>query len=622
MIDWQDAQAKFLNAEEAATARLVEFYRQARLDLEAYILGGDLTLNDQAFASALLRHVEQQGFVMTRGGAEWINTTIPAAYVEGARTQSRDMSFSAIHDDAVRALSQNSLDLITKTSLDVRMQIQSAIAQGMLQGLSGDALRRQILQSGLTNIPKWPSVEYRAGVIARTETMRAYNSGAFDAIIASDAPAVQWITSPDEATCSRCSPRNGKIYRLPGVGSVEDIEAIAAKWPSAPPLDRKPPLHPRCRCTIRARYPWTADDAPEPTPEATAAEPAKLPPAAGSIDDAIARLKDPELGYAIRDRDLDVTNPATGQPDPRMVAIRDAALKRFDVERAFWRSVDFDEALMLKLGSIGNDPYGAMMLLRYGIRWSIDASRKWTPAMYSELLRSLEAVHSLVPRYVIDSLKIPSFGGATMGTPGGNAIAWWTPYSGIDFADTKFLRYVMGAPLRAGPGVRPGMEVVVHEIGHSVNGRYGLMGYPIEFDPTGTASATDRFAVYEKGSEFRAEWEAVRRKSRGMPVASTDPAGGNADGLRSIIDELQAKGDSYGASFYVKRLKQHEAAAAKVASGKADYYPTSYAKEGGLDEDFAESFMLYVLNPAKLKAQAPNRYEFMRTKIFGGQGGA
>lgn len=598
---------RFLIDEEEATWRLMEFYARASRDLEYTILHADLTASDQAYLTNLRGAVDAYHEQLIRGGGEWANTTVATAYVEGARTHEPDISFAAVHDDAVRALSKDTLDLITRTSLEVRSSISNAIAQGMLQGLSGAELRVRILQSGLKNIPKWPSVEYRAGVIARTETMRAYNAGAMAGIESTGAPAVEWIVSPDEATCKRCAPRSGRIYLLDSaVGTIEYEEAVD-RWPKALPLDRHPPLHPRCRCTVRARYPATADE-PDGVPPPVEPPAPKPPPAAGDFDAALARLANPS---------------------------RDT----FDADKLFWRTVDLDDAMIAKLASRGYSQIGYAMGLRYGIGTHPNMAKEWTEKMYAEWIRSLEAVRKLVPRYVVDSLTLKTVGDQGFGGAGGNAIAWASPFSGIYFRPTKWMSYIEGRSLRGGPGVRAGMEVAVHEIGHTVHFRYGLNHRPIEFLPpdfdlpaghfSGTPAQNDAIAAaYAARGAWQGEWEAVRKKSRGMPIAPTNPADDQIAMLRERIEiydrEIAEAPNAYMREHFeriktatLKRIKQIE----KVATGKADYYPTEYAKSGGDAEDFAESFMLYVLNPAKLKAQAPNRYEFMRTKVFAGEGG-
>jgi hypothetical protein len=48
-------------------------------------------------------------------------------------------------------------------------------------------------------------------------------------------------------------------------------------------------------------------------------------------------------------------------------------------------------------------------------------------------------------------------------------------------------------------------------------------------------------------------------------------------------------------------------------------FVSNYAREGGVYEDFAESYRAYVHEPEILKFRSPAKYEFMRSNVFGGR---
>lgn len=592
----------FLDAEFDASARLQAFFREATAELAEFVNLGDLTAADETFFGHLLDRVRSTQMQMIDGGQGWLDATLPHAYVDGATTSAPGMSFGLVHDQAVRALSGNALGLITETALSVRLSIQQQIAQGILQGLSGRDLRARLLDTGLTNIDRWPSVEYRAGVIARTETMRAYNAGNLAGIIESGGRFVRWITSPDEAVCRICRPRDNHVYRLPGVpmGDMND------PWgPAIRDLPGPPPAHPRCRCTIRAEFRGPSGQViggPPPMPEGPTVDPMGRP-AVGDVDEALRLLGKQRAAWQ---------NGATIDP----------------AQREWWRSIELDDEWRTKLAALDPSDFTFASILRYGITPHFAKRRAWTDAMRRSLLDALEAVRALVPRYAVDSATLTDVG-LTHPTPWGNAIARADRYfiKGIEMNEASWEAYVNGRALRAGGNVNGGLEVVVHEIGHTVHYRYGLHGSPTEFvaqlEGTGLTAGVDAYAL---GASFQSDWHAVRLKSRGMGVAPTEPVDAavaikQAEARVAQYEREYTGPLSYAADYARKALVSVRRAYDKIAKGTADFYPTEYAKSGGDAEDFAESFMLYVLRPEKLKLQAPNRYRFMRERVFGGKGG-
>jgi SPP1 gp7 family putative phage head morphogenesis protein len=223
---------QFLTAEERSTAVLMGFYQDARLELENFIRNtGDLSVSDATYYRKLLDETNRIASEANGKGVEWTSRTIDDAYSAGWRQNSSVV----VPRGAIEALSRQTTSLITQTSLGIQQSVRQAIAQGILQGLPADQVRARIIATGLTNIPHWPSVEYRAGVIARTETMTAYNAGNLSAIRENGARFAEWIASPDEAVCPVCAPRNGKIYRLDAgsAGPTRRIPpAITAAQPS------------------------------------------------------------------------------------------------------------------------------------------------------------------------------------------------------------------------------------------------------------------------------------------------------------------------------------------------------------------------------------------------------
>lgn len=251
---------RFLAASATREQVLVNFYAQARAELNAFLLDPPvpLTASEQAFFGSLNTEVKRLSAQALTSATAWADN-IPASFVEGALQHSPGMAFNIIHDNATRALSGYTLNLITQMSADMQRVVQQQIGVGLLTGATRETVSQRILASGLTNIPHWRSVEARAEAIARTELMRAYNAGNLAGIADTGAVAVRWITGQDERVCPICGPRQGKVFRAPGV-VTDDPQVLAL-----PTVD-VPPAHVKCRCTVRAFYGDMPGTATKPTP--------------------------------------------------------------------------------------------------------------------------------------------------------------------------------------------------------------------------------------------------------------------------------------------------------------------------------------------------------------------
>ena len=99
------------------------------------------------------------------------------------------------------------------------------VAQGIAEGRPTDAITNDLrLRLGV--------VKSRADVIARTESLRAYNSASNQYYAANGINLVMWYATSDDRTCPICNARAGRIYKRAGTNA---------------------PAHPRCRCYLA---PW------------------------------------------------------------------------------------------------------------------------------------------------------------------------------------------------------------------------------------------------------------------------------------------------------------------------------------------------------------------------------
>src|SRR5690606_4496035 len=98
------------------------------------------------------------------------------------------------------------------------------------QGESIPQIARRLVQGTRLQRGTFPRVEQRAEVIARTETLRAFNQGAIWQYQQYGVRRIRWLAATDERTCPWCRPLHGQLF---------PIERV--------PLGG-PPIHPQCRC--------------------------------------------------------------------------------------------------------------------------------------------------------------------------------------------------------------------------------------------------------------------------------------------------------------------------------------------------------------------------------------
>lgn len=210
----------------------MSWYEESTARLTRMLTRPDLSLSEQAYFNALLTQVQQTSQALSAAAPQWSAATISNAFALGAQQQAAEISFTAVHNQAIRALSDYSAGLIREISADMERAVRTQIALGLAQGVGRDELISRIAATGL-QAGRWSSPAQRAGVIARTEIMRAYNHGAIASAAESGTDRVEWIATEDERTCYICGPLDGKVF------AMQEISI---------------PAHPRCRCTVAAYY--------------------------------------------------------------------------------------------------------------------------------------------------------------------------------------------------------------------------------------------------------------------------------------------------------------------------------------------------------------------------------
>lgn len=605
---------QLLSAEAESTAKLMQLFRAARLELEQFIRTGDLTASDAAFYRSLLAETNRIAGEVQADGTRFVSSTLQDAYAAGWGVN----AITVVPRGALEALSREPLHLIRDTTEMMRERIRMAIGTSMLEALPSDAIRQRLIMVGLQNIPHWPSVEYRAGVIARTETMRAFNAGIIDGITDNGARYVRWIASPDEATCPICLPRDGKVFRLTGEPIDDD------PYPAAPILDR-PPAHPRCRCTIRAEYRGpdgevlgTPPKTPDLEPGTMGADhPPEIPWAAGDLRKAWGRL-DADLREAIVTESSYRNLIGTSFDSPKLRALYDPAAAKVTPAREFWRAVDIDDEFLrwaTRAGQAGwKERMDTFTRLRYGFGWEGSASG-WSGELAFRTLRMVERIRASFPRYVVDSDYLTAIGGEPIGGVGFKdpRVIAHAYASGQVNANLKVIsKYQYGA-VRLGPDVHGYEEVMLHELAHTIHNRYGLN---VE-----TKFGTKYYAPVEWGDDwraaetaFRSAWADIRANTQRSIAPNSHDVSAIRDQAIADLETMRQYMDPAGYAVLDEQIAKIRTADSPVIR---DYWPTEYARES-YGEDFAESVTAYFLDNTKLRLWSPARWKFLNERVFGG----
>lgn len=138
-------------------------------------------------------------------------------------------SFGVLNRPALVALQQYHLGLIKRVTDDLKAEIRSQLAQGLIQGEGIPQIANRLVKGTALQKGTFPKVEQRARVIARTETIRAFSQGVQWQYEQAGVSRVQWLTARDERVCQWCGPLDGQVFPLDRL-----------------PTASGPPIHPQC----------------------------------------------------------------------------------------------------------------------------------------------------------------------------------------------------------------------------------------------------------------------------------------------------------------------------------------------------------------------------------------
>ena len=171
---------------------------------------------------------------ITRQAKDVIEKHTTLAYRAGAERASKELAgyglvvppdLTFFDMEVLNDLFTRNLNLVKGVNSAVKNDMLRIIGQGLLEGQHPYKIARNISKS----IDKI-GVK-RARLIARTETIRSYNTAVSTKYKRSGIKKWRWLAAMNERTCPECASRDGRVY----------------EWG-----DEQPPLHPNCACSILA----------------------------------------------------------------------------------------------------------------------------------------------------------------------------------------------------------------------------------------------------------------------------------------------------------------------------------------------------------------------------------
>src|SRR5579875_68091 len=137
------------------------------------------------------------------------------------------VSFDFVHSGVKKDLEENAGARIKGIEETTRQMLAKQCAEAYANGESvGEWMER--IQS-VMDIPNW-----RAEMIARTETSLAFSKANYSAMVEAGVTKVRYMAVMDNRTCPKCASNNDKVF------DIADAPAV--------------PSHPRCRCVLNSEF--------------------------------------------------------------------------------------------------------------------------------------------------------------------------------------------------------------------------------------------------------------------------------------------------------------------------------------------------------------------------------
>lgn len=225
-----------------------EYYRSLNDNLKKNIHHSVIWLNSgEAIKFFMQRHDRLQKFLKESELYQSFRNNTKACYsnarelIEDFYLKGEQAGYREIREDRVFTLrDRKTIDhlkdynysLIKDINNDHARIISDTLINGVIEGKNPRVIAKEL--NSTTSLPgkRGLSPRARANMIARTETSRALNKGTLGAYKNYGIKEVIWVTARDGRVCVNCAFREAKTF------PINKVEI---------------PLHPNCRCTVRAK---------------------------------------------------------------------------------------------------------------------------------------------------------------------------------------------------------------------------------------------------------------------------------------------------------------------------------------------------------------------------------
>jgi len=167
-------------------------------------------------------------------------TPLPAGLVPGAKLQPRFRGMF-VSEDVLRELVNVNVSLVKSIAQRYLSHLKVLVAKTIAGGkLTVDQLRKEIRS-------RWRLSNAEAARVARTEVIRAVNTGKARTFLGMGFKYWQWVSAQEGGTCDVCTKLHGKVTEIGtpfGISKYKNNELIVSP----------PDPHPNCRCTIVPAY--------------------------------------------------------------------------------------------------------------------------------------------------------------------------------------------------------------------------------------------------------------------------------------------------------------------------------------------------------------------------------
>lgn len=251
---------------------LRKIYKKAAKDLQKLLLSEDLSSFNRGRSESILRQAELIIKGLESDTLDWAEVVLPLSYGRGIDIAARQVlrlgiveevdRFALIHTAAVSVLTDVIVADVVKAGSEIRQLVSSfvrraqidrnldreitrRIAEGLIAGSHTREVGSQLYREFRQRISDGHFVRignrnYELGsyleLVAQTRTREATTEGTLNTAALYGMDLVIWDVHDNP--CPQCQPYAGRVFSISGTN--EDF----------PPLIVRPPVHPRCECSV------------------------------------------------------------------------------------------------------------------------------------------------------------------------------------------------------------------------------------------------------------------------------------------------------------------------------------------------------------------------------------